>query len=58
MKVVILVCTRCGGETKVYPGECIPSFCFYCGGYLRYKEEREDGGIDDDDDGIDSTGCA
>ena len=41
MKVVILRCVKCDEPKVVKPGEVIPSFCFYCGGYLVYVEETE-----------------
>lgn len=41
MKVVILQCSKCHEPKIVKPGEMIPSFCFYCGGYLVYVEETE-----------------
>lgn len=47
--VIVLVCNRCGDETKVRHGQLVPSFC-YCGGYLRYVTERVDNGHDEDDD--------
>lgn len=50
--VIVLVCNRCEGETKVHHGECIPSFCHWCGGYLRYLEERVIVDEEDDDDFI------
>lgn len=50
--VVVLVCNRCSCETKVHNGECVPSLCHWCGGYLRYVEERVDNGHDEDDDDL------
>lgn len=41
MKVVVLRCVKCDTPKIVMNGEIIPSFCFYCGGYLVYVEETE-----------------